>query len=1001
MSRETASVDSETEDSSASFVLSFWRKWYDFVGLAGVMVFMLWVRLQSLNNFTRGGEVLFSGNDAYYHFREISYTVNNWPSTMPFDPWTAFPYGTAQGQFGTLYDQLVATVALIVGLGNPTEYQVALVTAVAPAILGTLVAIPVYYIGRRLMNRATGLFAVALLAIMPGTFLRRSTVGFADHQVVEVLGMSLSILAFLVALSVVQDEVPVYEQVLDRDWSGLKRPAAYSALAGVAVSLYMWVWPPGLVIVGILGIFFTIALSADFLRGRSPDHVALLGIVSMVVAGGLMAIQVQTTSFSATTPSLLHPVLALAVAVWCGLLAAIARLWEGTGLPDRGYPVTAGGIVVAGLLAMMVAVPDLFNSIWNNVSRSFLFGQSDAALTIAEATPTPGASLTDVDLGQLSSFLFQQYGLTYVVSLVALVWMTVHAYASDYRSEYLLIVVWTAFTWLMALSQVRFHYYLVLPVVLSSAWAFGRALRVTGAPSIAGSLGDVKAYQVFALFAVVLLMFAPLLPPVAASGPTSAQTAQQDGVPQFVVDAGQTGPSGVTWAETGDWMESNTPDPGMEYYGTYGKTEDFEYPPSAYGVMAWWDYGHWITTLSERIPHANPFQENARSASSFFQAQTERRAGLILDAIPSMEQSRLDQFDEMSDGDIQSVVANQTEQEAGEDIRYVMIDDATAGGKFTAIRNWANPPNSTYFDTEQFNVPQVGNRSLPVPNEQFRRTMTYKLYYDDADGLSHYRLVRENDQYSIVGSFILGNRVAQLYSLSPNSERFQGWGQSLSNFSRRVEFARQQGQALNLGRGTFVYNGHVESELKVFERVPGATVTGRIENVSNTSVLVKSEIRTGTGRTFDYIQETQIGADGRFEMTVPYSTTGSVSTADGGTNVSVQATGNYSVLAGISESILGNPIFSVPEENYTAANFDVSERQVYDGATIELGTLEEPVGLQDDASGNESSGNESTSGDGSTSGGDGGNGGSSDDGNGTGSLTAPAPSPELATARTG
>ena len=29
------------------------------------------------------------------------------------------------------------------------------------------------------------------------------------------------------------------------------------------------------------------------------------------------------------------------------------------------------------------------------------------------------------------------------------------------------------------------------------------------------------------------------------------------------------------------------------------------------------DYGHWITTLGERIPTANPFQQNARQAANF------------------------------------------------------------------------------------------------------------------------------------------------------------------------------------------------------------------------------------------------------------------------------------------------------------------------------------------------------------------------------------------------
>jgi len=78
--------------------------------LSVLVTFMFWVRIQARDRFTRGGDILFRGNDAYYHYRQTQYTVENWPWTMPFDPYTYFPYGTAPGgQFGSLFDQIVAT----------------------------------------------------------------------------------------------------------------------------------------------------------------------------------------------------------------------------------------------------------------------------------------------------------------------------------------------------------------------------------------------------------------------------------------------------------------------------------------------------------------------------------------------------------------------------------------------------------------------------------------------------------------------------------------------------------------------------------------------------------------------------------------------------------------------------------------------------------------------------------------------------------------------------
>ena len=43
------------------------------------------------------------------------------------------------------------------------------------------------------------------------------------------------------------------------------------------------------------------------------------------------------------------------------------------------------------------------------------------------------------------------------------------------------------------------------------------------------------------------------------------------------------------------------------YYTIYDKNS-FTYPNSSYGVMSWWDYGHMITYIAQRIPNANPFQ---------------------------------------------------------------------------------------------------------------------------------------------------------------------------------------------------------------------------------------------------------------------------------------------------------------------------------------------------------------------------------------------------------
>ena len=93
------------------------------------------------------------------------------------------------------------------------------------------------------------------------------------------------------------------------------------------------------------------------------------------------------------------------------------------------------------------------------------------------------------------------------------------------------------------------------------------------------------------------------------------------------------------WQGSLEWLSEETPEEGdyagaeerdLQYYGSYDQTGDFEYRDGEYGVMAWWDYGHFITYGGERIPVANPFQQNADQAADFLLADNESEAEQIL-----------------------------------------------------------------------------------------------------------------------------------------------------------------------------------------------------------------------------------------------------------------------------------------------------------------------------------------------------------------------------------
>jgi dolichyl-diphosphooligosaccharide--protein glycosyltransferase len=121
--------------------------------------------------------------------RLVENTLHHFPYRIYFDPFTAYPHG-AYNPFGTpLFDQSLAFIIWVIGLGNPAstlgQHGIEVIGAWYPAILGVFTIFPVYFIGKEMYNRGTGLLSAALIAILPGQFLSRSLLGCTDHHAME------------------------------------------------------------------------------------------------------------------------------------------------------------------------------------------------------------------------------------------------------------------------------------------------------------------------------------------------------------------------------------------------------------------------------------------------------------------------------------------------------------------------------------------------------------------------------------------------------------------------------------------------------------------------------------------------------------------------------------------------------------------------------------------------------------------------------------------------
>ncbi|KKH97669.1 hypothetical protein DU79_07320, partial [Methanosarcina mazei] len=203
----------------------------------------LWVRMRPYDHvFLSNGFVKFTSNDPWYHIRTLNVLLENYPQRMFFNPMTNYPYGSYI-HFGPLFDQMMAIISLILGLGSPSQDLINTVGAYFPAVLGALTVIPVYYIGKYLGGRKTGILAAVLIAFAPGQFLSRSIIGFTDHHVAESLFSTFFMMFFMLAIITAKKNNLRFEDLFNKNFNVVKEPLIYSIIAGVMYSAYQLSWP--------------------------------------------------------------------------------------------------------------------------------------------------------------------------------------------------------------------------------------------------------------------------------------------------------------------------------------------------------------------------------------------------------------------------------------------------------------------------------------------------------------------------------------------------------------------------------------------------------------------------------------------------------------------------------------------------------------------------------------------------------------------------------------
>ena len=633
-----------------------------------------------------GDWVRFGLNDPWYHMRLVENLVQHFPHRIAFDPFTLFPYGQ-HVPFAPFFDLLLGFVIWVIGLGAPSQHTIEVVGAYFPAVLGALVTIPVYFIGKELFNRNVGLLAAGLIAILPGEFLFRSLLGFTDHHVAEVLFTTITALFLILAIKSAREKETTFSHIWRRDWRNAKKPLIYALLTGLALGIYLLSWIGGLLFVFIIAAYIMIQYIVDHLRGKSTDYLCIIGVPIFLVALIMVAPLFSQLSWvrEICIASLIIGVLTFPV------LSGVSRLITYMKMRRAFYPVALAVLGLAGLGLFYAIDPSLLSSM---LGRFSIFTPTTAGRTIAEVQPLFSIS------GVLT--LLHYFTADIFLALIAL-GLLIYAVVREGSSEKTFLVIWCLIMLAAMLGQRRFAYYFAVNVALLAGYLSWRILEwsyLTTAPSKREKrkrkaakrkepARSIRSYlstrYVWTAVVAIIVFLVAFYPNIGAAMNTARNPSGPD----------------EAWHSSLLWMRENTPDPFGDpgfYYELYERPlagERYDYPESAYGVMSWWDYGHWITRIAHRIPNANPFQAGVGGAASFFTAQDEASASQILDNKGS---------------------------------RYVIIDYQMATSKFYAMPIWTGASSSQFFETYYQTTAEGGVEPVTLYYPDYYRSMCSRLY---------------------------------------------------------------------------------------------------------------------------------------------------------------------------------------------------------------------------------------------------------------------------------
>jgi dolichyl-phosphooligosaccharide-protein glycotransferase len=786
--------------------------------------------------------IAFSSPDIWYNFRQIELMIHNFPGYAWFDPMTAYPTGKSI-DWGPLLPFLSSSLPLITGMTERSEMMY--ISSWVTPIFGALMVPLTYFIGKLLWDKKTGVVAAVLISVTSGIYFVTSSFGYVDHHALETFFGALFCLLYLLTLLFCNENSPSVKNQ--------RTLIIFFIFSMITACVYFagFLNMPTMLLFGlIVAIYTLLQFSWDTLQNKLNNNLVLTNIAVFSPVFFLMVIfGIKQPGFSPQQYSISQLLFILLIIGETLVLYILSKRFSGN---KKNY-----------LLSIVACGATLFLLIYSLNRETFsllsiLFGQSDELATITETQPwTLPLAISTLNF-------------TLILAIAGFGILTYHLYTKK-RPEHLFLLTWSVIIFTLTFQHLRFEYYFALNIVLLSSLCIITALeigltnmgdnnhtdkKIQGIKTISETPAKnlnrvVKSQkksnlsrkldnkQVFGAVLVTLTLGITLF----SIGLSIQNDLKYSSTSTLMINN--------NWVETAEWFGNQTTDPGVDYFKIYPK-ETFEYPSSAYGILSWWDYGHYITFISKRIPVTNPFQDHVSGpygAAAFYMAPSETDATGILKKMGA---------------------------------RYVITDTSLATDKFEPLITWNNSSSDIdkYMKSYFAMNPNSGNQLFQFNGKfgLYFNTMIVRLHNFDGSMqipekityFEYYGQNRNGRLYPIVTTAESLNITEAEMAMTQFGKQYQGNSQAIlvGQFLQPIERvpALQHFRLVHESQGTspdvILHDDSGVKKLnniKVFEFVQGAHIKGE--------GIIQLQLITNTERTFTYKQESVNG-----EFVVPYST---------------------------------------------------------------------------------------------------------------------------------